>query len=181
MTEPAPPPLATVAEFADADAMVAALRDARAAGWTRLDAYAPRPVPEAAELLDAHGSPVGWIAISAGIFAGALQFGVQTWLNAVEYPLNVGGRPLFAWPAFLPAALIVGVLWSAVAALVGMLVLNRLPRLHHPIFETPGFGRASEDRYFLALFAEPRDRDAAAAARRLLRRHRPLRISDLPR
>jgi hypothetical protein len=173
-------PIGVIAEFATDDAMVAALREAREEGWTRLDAYAPRPVPDAAHLLGAHGAPVGWIAIGAGVLAGAAQFLLQLWLNGFDYPLNVGGRPLLAWPAFLPASLIVGVLFASVAALIGMLALNHLPRLHHPVFAAPGFWRASEDRFFVALFAEdPRFTDAESAAG-LLRRHHPLRVSELP-
>ena len=168
-----------MAEFAAAEPMLAALRDARAAGWTRLDAYAPYPVPEAAELLGVRGHPIGWIALAGGGLGFGATYAVQFWLSAVDYPLNVGGRPLHAWPAFLVTALIVGILWAAVATLVGMLALNRLPRLHHPVFGTPGFERAGQDRFLLCLFAEdPLFRDDAAE--RLLRRHAPRRLAVVP-
>jgi hypothetical protein len=128
----------------------------------------PYPVAEAAELLGARGNRVAWIAIAAGLFGAALAYGTQWWLSVHEYPINVGGRPLHAWPAFLPATTIVAILWAAAAALLGMLVLNRLPRLSHPVFDAPGFGRASEDRFFLLIAAEdPRfgAEDAAAFLR----------------
>lgn len=174
-------PVGVIAEFDRADALVEAVRAAKQAGWTHLDAYGPYPVPEAAELLGAHGAPVGWIAVGAGIFGGLLQFGTQIWLNAVDYPLNVGGRPLLSWPLFLPASFIVAVLWAATAALLAMLAMNRLPRLHHPVFAAPGFGRASEDRFFLCLFAgDPRFATPAQAAR-FLEELKPLRVSEVPR
>jgi hypothetical protein len=169
---------AIVAEFADQDAMVAALRAARDFGWRRMDAHAPFPVPDAARLLGVRGAPVAWIAIGAGLFGAALAYATQWWLSVQVYPINVGGRPLHALPAFLPATTIVAILWAAAGALVGMLVLNRLPRLSHPVFAAPGFGRASEDRFFLCLFTGDPGFDAAEA-RHLLRPHRPLRISEV--
>ncbi|MGG5886610.1 DUF3341 domain-containing protein [Falsiroseomonas sp. HC035] len=169
---------AIVAEFAEQDAMVEALRAARRFGWRRMDAHAPFPVPDAAKLLGVHGASVAWIAIGAGLFGAVLAYATQWWLSVQVYPINVGGRPLHAWPAFLPATTIVAILWAAAGALVGMLALNRLPRLSHPVFAAPGFGRASEDRFFLCLFTGDPGLDAAEA-RHLLRPHKPLRISEV--
>lgn len=173
-------PAGVIAEFDRPEPMVAALRAARDEGWRSLDAYAPYPVPEAAELLGAHGAPVGWIAVAAGAVGAAIAFATQVWLNAIDYPLNVGGRPLFSWPVFLPAAMVVGTLWAAAAALIGMLALNGLPRLHHPVFAAPGFERATEDRFFLCLFADDPLFEPEATAK-LLARHRPLRVAEVPR
>jgi hypothetical protein len=154
-----------MAEFEDAGALVGAVRAARAAGWRRIDAFSPYPVAEAAALLGAREAPVAWIAMGAGLFGAVLAYGTQWWLSVHAWPINVGGRPLHAWPAFLPATTIVAILWSAAAALLGMLLLNRLPRLHHPVFAVPGFGRASEDRFFLLLrAADPRFGDAGTVA-----------------
>ena len=169
---------AVVAEFADQDAMMEALRAARQFGWRRMDAHAPFPVPDAATLLGARGGKVAWIAIGAGLFGAVLAYATQWWLSVQVYPINVGGRPLHALPAFLPATTIVAILWAAVGALVGMLALNRLPRLSHPVFAAPGFGRASEDRFFLCLFTGDPGLDASEA-RHLLRPHKPLRISEV--
>ena len=173
-----PPPLGAIAEFSRAEALLAALRAARAAGWSRLDAYAPHPLPDAALALGARAAPVAWIAIAAGVFGAAVAYGVQWHLSVNDYPLNVGGRPPHAWPVFLPAAYIVGVLWAAAAALLGMLWLNRLPRLHHPVFFARGFHRASQDRYFLFLMAEdPRFQPASALA--FLRGLDAVRVSEV--
>jgi hypothetical protein len=146
--------LGTIAEFADADAMIAAVRAARDAGWTRLEAYAPYPVPAAALALGVRAAPIGWIALAAGALGAAMSYGLQ-YLTAVHgYPVNVGGRPPHAWPVFLPATYLVAILCAAAASLVGMLVLNGLPRLHHPVFFARGFSRPRRRGFFLLLFAE---------------------------
>lgn len=173
-------PAGVIAEFDGDEALVAALRAAKAEGWVRMEAFGPFPVAEAEALLGARGWPVAAIALGAGLFGGALQYGMQYWMNVVDYPLNIGGRPPHALPAFLPATLIVGILWSAAATLIGMLALNRLPRLHHPVFAVPGFDRASQDRFFLMLHAED-PRFAPDAATRFLRTLSPLRITAVPR
>lgn len=170
------PPQGAIAEFAGAERLIAAVRAARTAGWSQLDAHAPHPVPEAAEALGARAAPVAWIAVAAGISGAAIAYGVSWYLSVHDYPLNVGGRPPDAWPVFLPAAYIVGVLWAAAAALLGMLRLNRLPRLHHPVFHARGFQRASQDRYFLHLSAEDPLFEPEAALD-FLRGLAPLRVS----
>ncbi|MBX9699272.1 MAG: DUF3341 domain-containing protein [Acetobacteraceae bacterium] len=168
-----------MAEFASDEALVAALRAARAAGWRHMDAFAPYPVAEAATLLGTRGNRVAWIAIGAGLAGAAVAYGMQWWLTVHDYPINVGGRPLHAWPAFLPATTIVAILWAAAASLLGMLALNRLPRLSHPVFAAPGFGRASEDRFFLLILAED-PRFGAETATRFLQGLGPLRVVEVP-
>lgn len=171
-----PPPLGAIAEFDDADALVVAIRQARLAGWSRMEAHAPHPLPDAALALGAKAAPVGWIALASGASGAAIAFVAQWYLSAHGYPLNVGGRPPFAWPVLLPATYIVGVLWAAAAALLGMMWLNGLPRLHHPVFFARGIQRASQDRYFLHLLAEdPRFEPQAALA--FLRGLSPLRAT----
>ena len=173
-----PRPCGAIAEFTEAEALVAAIRAARAAGWSALEAHAPHPVPDAAVALGAKAAPVAWIAVGAGIAGAAIAYGTAWYLSVYDYPLNVGGRPPNAWPAFLPAAYIVGVLWAAVAALLGMLWLNGLPRLHHPVFFARGFPRTSQDRYFLFLMAEdPRFQPASALA--FLRGLDAVRVSEV--
>jgi hypothetical protein len=125
------------------------------------------------------GIPVAIIAIVAGIFGACLQYFAQYWMNAIDWPLNIGGRPLHSWPAFIPPTLIVGMLWAAAAALIGMLALCRLPRLHHPLFAVPGFERASADRFFLCVLADD-PRFDEAATRSFLRELAPETVRDVP-
>ncbi|NNM71718.1 DUF3341 domain-containing protein [Enterovirga aerilata] len=154
-----------MAEFADHEALSRAVEATRAAGYGRLDVYAPFPMRDLARSLGFHPRILPWIALLAGAFGAALQYGSQYWMNAVDYPLNVGGRPLHAWPAFLPATIIVAILWAGGATLIGTLLILRLPRLHHPVFAAEGFERASQDRFFLVVRADDPLFDAAATAR----------------
>lgn len=158
-----PPPYDLIAEFERPEALRDAVLAAQEAGYSRLDAFSPFPLREVAQALGARPSAVPWIAAAAGLIGGLVQYGTQYGLNVLDYPLNVGGRPLHSWPAFIPATLIVAILWTGVATLLGMLLMIRLPRLHHPVFGVPGFERASEDRFFLLLEGKDPRFDAEAS------------------
>lgn len=140
-----------LAEFAGADGLLAAARQARAAGYARLEAYAPCAVPGLDEALGLGETGVPPLMLAFGTLGGTGAFLLQAYLAAVDYPLNAGGRPFFSWPPFVLVAFELTVLGAALAGFIGMLALNGLPRLHHPVFEAPGFERCSQDRYFLAL------------------------------
>ena len=168
-----------LAQFESPEAVEEAVHRARAAGYTKINTYSPFPLEETHEVLDRSGLPVAVIAIAAGIFGLCLQYFSQFWMNAIDYPLNVGGRPLHSWPAFIPPTLIVGMLWAAAAALIGMLALCRLPRLHHPLFAVPGFERATVDRFFLCIGSDD-PRFDHAATRGFLEGLAPENIEDVP-
>jgi Protein of unknown function (DUF3341) len=147
-------PNGLIAEFAKAEELAAAAKAARAAGYTRMDAFSPFPLRAVNEALGFRASGLPYVPFAAAVLGGAVQYLSQYWMNVVDYPINVGGRPLHSWPAFLPSTLIVAILWAGVATFVIMLVLMRLPRLHHPVFAVPGFERTSQDRFFLWIMAE---------------------------
>jgi hypothetical protein len=167
-----------LAEFERPDAMLEALRALRADGYTRLDAYSPFPVPGSDGALGLPRSRLG-----AGVLAGALaglvvSYHLQWYCNAVIYPVNDGGRPGHSAPAFIPATFETTILGAALVAFLGVLVLSRLPRLWHPVFEVEGFERATVDRFFVGIDARDPRFDPAASARALEAR-RPLRIVRL--
>lgn len=168
-----------MAEFAAPEALVAAVDAAKSAGYTRLDAFSPFPIRELAERLGVRPSVIPWIAFVTGGIGAALQFGTQYWLNAIDYPLNVGGRPLNSWPAFVPSTLIVAILWAGAATLLSMIFTLRLPRLDHPVFAVPGFARASEDRFFLLVMGDD-PRFEPKGARSFLESLRPLAVREVP-
>jgi hypothetical protein len=143
-----------IAEFAAPEALGRAVAASRRAGYTRLEAFSPFPLRDVADALGARPTVVPLIAAAAGLIGALIQYGTQYWLNAVDYPLNVGGRPLHSWPAFVPATLIVAILWAGAATLIALLFMIGLPRLHHPVFAVPGFERASEDRFFLLIASD---------------------------
>jgi hypothetical protein len=140
-----------IAEFETPEALARAVEAARMAGYTQLEAFSPFPLRNVAEMLGARPAAVPWIATVFGFLGAAVQYGFQYWANAIDYPLNVGGRPLHSWPAFVPATLIVAIMWAGAATLLSLLVLLRLPQLNHPVFAVPGFERASDDRFFLMI------------------------------
>ncbi|HWL16876.1 MAG TPA: DUF3341 domain-containing protein [Opitutus sp.] len=139
-----------VACFEAPDAFLAALRRVRVAGYTRIEAFTPFPVEGLDELLPRATTPIGWIMLIAGGAGATGAYALQYWATH-DYPLNVGGRPLHSWPAFVPVTFELGVLAAAIVGVLALGWLCRLPRLHHPVFEVPGFERASQDRLFLLI------------------------------
>ena len=140
-----------VAEFIDEVGIAAAAACLRADGFERLEAYTPYPV----EQLDA-AIPRSTRALSVLVFVGgclglAIGFGMQWFGAAVSYPINIGGRPLASWPAFIPIAFEVAVLVAVSSGFFGFFALARLPRPYQPIAGIPGFDRATQDRFFLSV------------------------------
>lgn len=158
--------LAVMAEFASGPALLGGIRALRDAGVSRFDAFTPYEVHGLDELLGVRRSQLTWIALAVGLTFGAGAYLLQWWINAVDYSLNVGGRPDHSAPAFIPITFEMSVLFASAAALISAIVLGGLPRLWHPVFEVDGFERASIDRFWLAVGAGDaaldRDRDTAA-------------------
>jgi hypothetical protein len=142
------------AELPDADRLRAAIRLLRDAGYVEIDAFGPRPIEDLDELLGLRRPRLNWGSFVVGISGAVLAFAVQWFCNAWSYPLNSGGRPPFAIPAFIPITFEAGVLFASFASFFGVLAACGLPRLHHPLFDVPGFERASHDRYFVAVGAD---------------------------
>ena len=164
-----------IAEFADAEAMLAAAAHLRSLGYRGVDTFAPFDVAGADERLGLPAPRLGWFAAAAGAGGAATAYLVQWYTNAVAYPLNAGGRPPHAVPAFLPSTFETMGLAAAVVAFLGLLVVLRLPRLWHPVFELAGFDRASVDRYWVGV--DSRDsRFDPEATMQALGALRPLRI-----
>lgn len=168
-----------LAEFGDAEEIVVAASRARDAGYTRLDAYTPFPVHGLPEAIGFRDVLVPWIIFVGGVCGALSGYGLQYWINAVDYPLNVGGRPLVPWPSFIPVTFECTVLFAAFAAVVGMLMLNGLPRPHHPVFNAEHFARASQDRFFLCIEARDPQFDADAT-RRFLEGLGALSVEEIP-
>jgi len=150
-----------MAEFETPTALVQAAERARLAGYRRMDAYTPIPIEELSEALGLRRTRLPLLVLLGGIAGCLAGFGLQYWTSAIDYPMNVGGRPLNSWPQFIPVTFETTVLGAALAAFFGMWTLNRLPQPYHPVFNVPEFARASSDRFFLCIeSADPRfDRD----------------------
>ncbi len=167
-----------MAEFENEKALVHATRKARAAGYRRMDAYTPYPVEEVTEALDLHDRRVGFIFLAGGILGGLTGLALQWWVSVVAYPINVGGRPLASWPAWVPATFELTILGAALAGLVGMLALNGLPMPYHPVFNVPRFALASRNRFFLCIEAKDPKFDLEAT-RRFLETLNPREVSTV--
>jgi hypothetical protein len=142
-----------MAEFGRRRDLINAVKQARAAGYKGMEAYTPYPIEELNEALGHHHSRLPFIVLLGGIFGAIGGFGLQYWSSVIAYPLNVGGRPLNSWIAFIPVTFETTILFASIAAVLGMLALNRLPMPYHPVFGVRRFKLASRDRYFLALDA----------------------------
>jgi len=174
----ASPVYGLVAEFASDRLLVDAARRARGAGYRCIDAYAPFSVEGLSDALGFRSDRVALITLLGGILGGIGAYFLQWYTAVIDYPINAGGRPLHSWPAFIPATFEMTVLGAALAAFFGMLILNGLPRLVHPIFNTPDFDLASRNRFFLCI--EARDpRFEPGETRAFLDSLEPMRIAEV--
>lgn len=167
-----------MAEFSDPTELVAAARQAHEAGYRHLDAYTPFPIEQLSEALGMHRNLLPPIVLAGGIAGMLTAIGLQYWTSVVDYPINVGGRPLFSWPLFIPVTFELTILFAAFATVLGMLALNGLPMPYHPVFGAPRFALASRDRFFLCIEAtDPKfDHDDTW---RFLQRLQPRQISEV--
>lgn len=156
-----------LAEFADASTLIAAAESLRDEGYERMDAFTPFPVDGLAEALGFRRTRLPLVVLTGGILGGCCGFLLQWWISVVAYPLNIGGRPLNSWPAFVPVTFELTILGGALFAVFGMLGLNGLPRPHHPLFGAEGFERATLHGYFLCVEARDSLFDAEQTQRRL--------------
>jgi len=143
-----------MAEFGTPEALVRGVCDLRALGFDQLDTFSPYPVHEVEPLLGVRRSPIPRWVLVGGLSGAALAYALQWWCAAVSYPINVGGRPFHSAPAFVPIAFETAVLAASLTAFVAVVLYARLLRLYDPVFETPGFERASIDRFWVAAFVD---------------------------
>ena len=139
------------AEFDDPDKLLEAAGKVRAAGYRHFDAYSPFPIHGLDEAMHFSDPRVPWFAFFGGLTGCMLGFGLQYFISVVDYPWNVGGKPLNSWPQFLPVTFECTVLCTGLSTFISQWALNGLPRLHHPIFNAKNFDRASQDRFFLCI------------------------------
>lgn len=164
-----------LAEFRTPGEMLEAIAKLRSEGYRELNTYSPFPVPGAEQHLSAGRSNLPKFVFGGGLAGAVLGYWIQWFANVWDYPQNVGGRPLHAVAAFIPATFEACVLGAAVAAFVGLLVALRLPQPWHPVFEVDGFERASIDRFWVAIDGEDPQFDAERS-RRILAELDPLRV-----
>lgn len=150
-------PYGLVAEFVDEHGLVEAAQAAYAQGYRRMDAYSPIPVEGLAGIIGFHKSRIPLLMLLAGIGGLVGGLALQYWAMVINYPINIGGKPLNSLPMWVPITFETTVLAAALTGVIAMIVLNGLPAPYHPLFNVAEFARASQDRFFLAIEAtDPR-------------------------
>src|SRR5262249_21464034 len=168
-----------IAEFTGPEPLVEATKRAYEVGYRRLDAYTPFPVHGLAEAMGRRGIRIPLIVLGGGIAGGLGGFLLQTYGAVFDYPNNIGGRPLFSWPAFIPITFELTILGAVFAAVFGLLALNGLPQPHHPVFNAPNFEMASRSHFFLCIeAADPRYDNTGT--RKFLEGLGPMSVSEVP-
>jgi hypothetical protein len=168
-----------MAEFDSAQALVDAARKTHQAGYKKIDAYSPFPIEGLAEEIGMHFDEVPLTVLIGGIIGGCTGYLMQYWMSAVDYPLNVGGKPPHSWPAFIVITFEMTILFAGISAVLGMLAFNGLPMPYHPVFNVPRFAFASKDRFFLIVFSSDKKYNAVET-RCFLESLEPRSVSEVP-
>jgi hypothetical protein len=167
-----------VAEFDSVEDLTHAAEAARKAGFKKMDAYSPFPIHGLSEAIGFRDVKVPFMVFCGGLFGALAGYSLQYYVHVFDYPLNVGGKPLNSIPAMVPITFESTILCSALTAFFGMLATNGLPKPYHPIFNTPRFERASQDRFFLAIEATDPNYDPVRTRQFLLELN-PLNVEEV--
>jgi len=154
-----------MAEFDSGQALVDAARQTMAQGFTRVEAYSPVPIEELNDIIHKKRTVLPKLVLGGGLTGMATGFVLQYWASVIEYPMNVGGRPQASWTTFIVPSYELTILFAALTAAIGMIVLSGLPQPYHPVFNVERFAMASSDKFFLVIEArDPKfDHHAATA------------------
>jgi Protein of unknown function (DUF3341) len=175
----APPLYGVMAEFKTGDELIAATRQAREAGYTRMDGYSPYPIGEVADELGFPRSEIGAVMFIGGLCGATLGFLMQTWVSVYDYPISIGGKPYWSWPQFVPVSWALLVLSASLCGIFGLLALCGLPQPYHPVFNVERFSRATRDRFFLCIEAADPQFDPATV-RAFLQTLNPDDVAEVP-
>lgn len=151
-----------MAEFDSEQGIIHATEQVAGEGYHHVEAYTPYVIEEVLDHLHLHKNNVALVILIGGLLGCAVGFGMQYFASAIHYPLNVGGRPFNSWPSFIPVMFECTVLFASFSAVVGMMLMNGLPRPHHPVFNVERFHFASQDRFFLYIDAHDPKFDAVS-------------------
>jgi hypothetical protein len=152
-----------MAEYDSGQALVDAARKAMAQGFTKVEAYSPVPIEELNDIIHKKRTILPKLVLAGGIAGMSTGFGLQYWASVIEYPMNIGGRPLASWTTFIVPSYELTILFAALTAAIGMIVLSGLPQPYHPVFNVDRFSMASSDKFFLVIESKDPKFDQAGA------------------
>jgi hypothetical protein len=161
--------LAILADFGTPGALLHAAEKVRAAGYRAFDCHSPFAIHGMDAAMGLGRSPVGYIVGGMALLGASIGYGLQTWVTTTAYPIIISGKPLYSWQAYVIVTFALFVLFGALGGVIGMLRLNKLPRLHHPLFYSERFGRVTDNAFMVSieagdpLFDEARTRDFLAS------------------
>lgn len=136
-----------LATFDNPAALLAAASEIRSAGYEKYDCHSPFPIHGMDAAMGLKRSPLGWVAGLFALGGGGIALALQWWTSSIDYPIVISGKPFFSFQAYVPVTFALAVLAAAFAATFGMLIINRLPRYHHPLFYSDRFAPADADFY----------------------------------
>lgn len=151
--------LGVLAEYNTPSSIFRACEQVRDSGFRRFDSYTPFPVHNLDKAMGLGPSFLPWLVLIAGISGATLAMLFMIWASAYDYPLNIGGKPTWSIPAFIPITFEVTILFSGLTTVFGMFFLNRMPTYHDPLFEVERFAKATDDRFFIMIEARDRKYD----------------------
>ena len=143
-----------MAEFESPTALAAAARQVRAKGYRKVEAYSPFAIEEVNEALGLHQNKLPLIVLCGGILGGLTGYLMQYYVAVIDFPLNIGGRPLHSWPSFIIITFELTILFPALSTVLGLFGLCGLPMPYHPVFNVSRFAFASRDRFFICIEAD---------------------------
>jgi len=143
-----------LAEFKNPGELLKAAEKLRDSAYTRFDCHSPFPIHGMDNAMGEKRSILSWIVGLVAFLGFMAGITLEWWTSSVDYPIVISGKPFFSYQAYGPVAFAIMVLTSAITALIGMLVLNKLPRFHHPVFHSSKFARASDDGFFISIEAD---------------------------
>lgn len=160
MSEAKKKAVVALAEFDTVDKVMAAAEKVRDRGYKAWDVHTPYPVHGMDAAMGLKDSRLGWIVLACGLTGVSGAILMMQWMNGIDYPLIIGGKPANAVPSMVPIMFELTVLLSSFGAVLGMLGLNQIPRHHHPVFYSERFDACSDDKFFISIEAEDPKFDA---------------------
>lgn len=156
-----------LAEFTSASAIYQACEMVRDRGFKHWDAHTPFPVHGLDKAMGLAPSKLPWIVLVMALTGTTCGMGLQWWINVIEYPQVISGKPFFSWPAFIPVTFEITVLLGAFGAVFGMFGLNKLPQHYHSLFRSSRFAKVTDDKFFISIEARDPKFDPEATTKLL--------------